>query len=112
MARKTARGSGWRAASMTHFGSTTSENALVRYEERTYEQECEFLRKLGPCKWSIDVGFVPNMKVRLSILLEARVWLAAFWFRTTRVPRLVTPPQRPQRCRWKAAFTSTKPSRS
>ena len=48
---------------MAHFGKSTGENALVQYEERTYEEELEFLEKVGPCKWLIKKGFVPNMRV-------------------------------------------------
>eukprot|EP00051_Salpingoeca_urceolata_P028473 m.487065 g.487065 ORF g.487065 m.487065 type:complete len:525 (+) comp24766_c0_seq1:164-1738(+) len=51
---------------MTHFGSTTAENALVDYEQRTYAEELKYLEKIGgehSVSYRIRKGFVPNMNV-------------------------------------------------
>lgn len=34
---------------------------------RTYDEECQFLEKVGNCEWKIKKGFVANMNVSFSI---------------------------------------------
>lgn len=36
--------------------------ASKRRVKRSYEEELSYLRKTAPCKYQIDVGFVPNMR--------------------------------------------------
>lgn len=48
---------------MTYFDSTTAENALVKNESRTYEEEMAFIERLSACCFRIKKGCVPNMRV-------------------------------------------------
>ena len=38
---------------------------------RSYDEEMRFIRKVGPCRFEIAKGFVPNMKVRCDdVMIE------------------------------------------
>lgn len=43
--------------------STTKENALVKDEQRTFDEEMGYIKQISPCCYTIKKGCVPNMKV-------------------------------------------------
>ena len=43
--------------------STTKQNELVKVEERTYEEEMEYIEQVDSTCYTIKKGCVPNMKV-------------------------------------------------
>lgn len=48
---------------MAHFSGNTKDNALVETEQRTYEEELKYLKRISPTCFVIKKGFVPNMRV-------------------------------------------------